>query len=235
MRNSSTTRLIEPLLAEIQARISREESDANLRRFLRERLRPLGHGGKQLICDALDSGATCKTGEGARSLRSVLTNYQSIYFPVLQKRSLAPGMELLDRACRGDLTLRLNQSRGKQYESGLGSWVVREGIRRLYPKLAIQPVIDKRVFTIALPDGRQVKRRADIFILELSAIIEVKSGRICLSAEVRAQIERDRLLLKRRKVRHVDWILFGGGSVSVLDRLDHANIGFLDLRFSQFD
>jgi hypothetical protein len=195
----------------------------------------LGNGGKQLIIEALNAGVNCKGGDGACTLRSVLKNYQSIYFPVLQKRVLAPGMELLDRASRRDLILRLNQSRGKQYETGLGSWVVREGIRRLYPTLATQPEIDKRVFQISLPDGRQLRRRVDIFIFELSAIVEVKSGRICLSAEVRAQIEKDRLLLKRRKVRHVDWILFGGASVSVLDRLDHANIGFLDLSISQLN
>jgi hypothetical protein len=129
----------------------------------------------------------------------------------------------------------LNQRRGRQYKTSLGSWVVGECIRRLYPTLAIQLEIDRRVFKIALPDGRQVKRRADIFILELATIIEVKSGRICLSAAVSAQIERDRLLLNRRQVRHVEWILFGGASVSVLDRLDHANIGFLDLSFDQRD
>lgn len=231
MRSSSTTELIEQLLPKLQARISREESEANLRRFLRERLKPLGHNGKELISEALKSSANCKSSEVARRLRLVLEGYQNVYFPVIRKRVLAPGMELLDSDSRRDLTLRLNQSRGKQYETGLGLWVVGEGIRRLYPRLATQPEIDKRVFKIILPDGRQVKRRADIFILELSAIIEVKSGRIFLSGEVRAQIEKDKHLLKRRQVRHVDWILFGGASAAVLDCLDSANIGFLDLSF----
>jgi hypothetical protein len=59
----------------------------------------------------------------------------------------------------------------------------------------------------------------------------VKSGRICLNARSRSQIDKDSLLLRKQVVKQVDWILFDGASSSVLDRLDRANIGFLDISY----
>jgi hypothetical protein len=164
-------------------------------------------------------------------LLDFLTNYSRTYFG---KRNTDRGNTKLKAAGKEQfpaLSLHLNASRGKLYERVFGEHLIRSHLNETYPGQSFTIEVDTRVFPVQFQDGRVLKRRADIYVPELGATVEIKSGRVSFDKHTRAEIEKDGVLLSNGTIQSCTWFLYYGATRRVLRELERQGIDYFDFEF----
>jgi hypothetical protein len=99
--------------------------------------------------------------------------------------------------------------------------------RNLKSSVGLELAPEKHV-RFETPDGLRV---ADLYYRADRSVVEVKSGYIYASRDIKAQVKKDRWLLANHdEVDEVVWVLFRGGSAPLLAHLGEAGIRWIDMK-----
>jgi hypothetical protein len=143
------------------------------------------------------------------------------------------GSVSLSPAAINQIALRQNSGRGKTFEQMALVLILDH-----FDFPGDEPprvLLDQAVFEAGERAGRIRKRRIDIYFPDHKLAFEVKSGRVSLDRKTRAQIEKDRYLLDTGVVDRVWWLLFYGGSASLIRQLERQGIRSIDLALNDYD
>jgi len=149
-----------------------------------------------------------------------------------QIKEASQGKVKLDTASLSEVVLTQNRARGKTFEN-MGSALVEYYLRNIENYSGpINISADKTLFDSFDSNGRQSKRRYDLYLLDFNIGVEIKSGRISYHGSIKDQICKDQYLLKKKLVSDVWWFLYYGASQRVITELLKRKINFIDLGFN---
>jgi hypothetical protein len=126
------------------------------------------------------------------------------------------------------VVLHDNRTTGRMYEKSLAAIVMKRVLELSQDMPTLDMIHDREVRHVE-HHGATATRRLDLYFPQLNFAVEVKSGRVHLSRDVRRQIDIDNQLVREGQLTGCLWFLVYGASPAVLDHLDASQIELWDI------